>query len=109
VMIEQVIFNLARNGIESMRETPAPERVLSICSETAGDHVAVRVADRGPGIDATMAEQLFVPFFTTKDEGMGMGLNICRSITELHKGRLWFEANPAGGTIFHLTLPLAAT
>jgi two-component system sensor histidine kinase DctS len=109
VMIEQVIFNLARNGIEAMRETPAPQRVLSICSETAGDHVAVRVADRGPGIDATMAEQLFVPFFTTKDEGMGMGLNICRSITELHKGRLWFEANPAGGTIFHLTLPLAAT
>ncbi|MBT9497557.1 MAG: PAS domain-containing sensor histidine kinase, partial [Zoogloea sp.] len=63
-------------------------------------------ADRGKGIPPEVAEKLFAPFFTTKEEGMGMGLNICRSIAELHRGRLTFEANPGGGTIFHFSLPV---
>jgi len=53
-----------------------------------------------------VAEKLFAPFFTTKEEGMGMGLNICRSIAELHRGRLAFEARPGGGTIFNFSLPV---
>ena len=64
------------------------------------------VTDRGRGIDPEVAEKLFAPFFTTKEEGMGMGLNICRSIAELHRGRLSFEPNPDGGTIFRFTLPV---
>ena len=63
------------------------------------------VADRGKGIPPEVAEKLFAPFFTTKAEGMGMGLNICRSIAELHRGRLSFEPNTGGGTIFNFSLP----
>ena len=64
------------------------------------------IIDRGHAIPDAVAGELFSPFFTTKDNGMGMGLNICRSIVELHEGRLWFTANPDGGSIFHFTLPL---
>ena len=76
-----------------------------MCAERDEDSFVVSVADRGCGIPAAVAERLFSPFFTTKVEGMGMGLNICRSIMELHKGRLWYEANPDGGTIFRFSLP----
>ena len=62
------------------------------------------IIDRGHGIPDAVAGELFSPFFTTKDKGMG--LNICRSIVEMHEGRLWFTANPDGGSIFHFTLPL---
>ena len=65
----------------------------------------LRIADRGAGIDSAIADKLFAPFFTTKDEGMGMGLNICRSVVEFHGGRLWVEPNPEGGSIFSFTLP----
>jgi RNA polymerase sigma factor (sigma-70 family) len=64
------------------------------------------VADRGHGLSDEARERLFSPFYTTKAEGMGMGLNICRSIVEFHEGRLWVDANPAGGCIFRFTLPL---
>ncbi len=106
VMIEQVIFNLARNGIEAMRETPAPSACSASPARPPGTTSRCGSPTAAPGSTPRSPSKLFVPFFTTKDEGMGMGLNICRSITELHKGRLWFEANPAGGTIFNLTLPL---
>jgi two-component system, LuxR family, sensor histidine kinase DctS len=66
----------------------------------------MRVTDRGPGIPPDLAKRLFEPFFSTKEEGMGMGLNICRSIAELHHGRLAFEAAPDGGAVFILTLPV---
>jgi two-component system sensor kinase FixL len=67
--------------------------------------VEFAVADSGRGIDADMAERIFEPFVTTKRDGMGIGLLICRSIIEAHGGRLQFEPNPEGGTIFHFTLP----
>ncbi|MGH6624631.1 MAG: sensor histidine kinase [Burkholderiaceae bacterium] len=66
------------------------------------------VIDRGTGIPPALLPQLFQPFFSTKTEGMGMGLNICRSIVEFHQGRLTIEDNPEGGAIFRFTLPLAA-
>ncbi|MGB7987997.1 MAG: PAS domain S-box protein [Candidatus Methylophosphatis roskildensis] len=108
VMVEQVILNLARNGLDAMTDLPLDERVLSLSTaRNDDDTLRVSIADRGCGISGDTERKLFSPFFTTKAEGMGMGLNICRSIVELHKGRLWFEPNPTGGTIFHFTLPLA--
>ena len=68
----------------------------------------MRVADHGCGLSPEVERQLFEPFFTTKAEGMGMGLNICRSIMELHRGRIWAEPAPGGGTIFSFSLPLEA-
>lgn len=105
VMIEQVVVNLLRNAIDAMRDTPPGARLLGVASTNGNAGVTVSVADRGSGISAEVAERLYAPFFSTKEEGMGMGLNICRSIIELHKGRLWFEPNPAGGTMFRFTLP----
>ncbi|GAB4171636.1 MAG: PAS domain S-box protein [Rhodocyclaceae bacterium] len=105
VMIEQVVLNLVRNGIEAMNDTPAASRELVVRSLAAAAGAAVVVADRGCGIDEELAAKLFVPFFTTKPEGMGMGLNICRSIVEAHHGRIWCEPAPGGGTVFHVLLP----
>ncbi len=107
VMIEQVVLNLVKNGIEAMRDTPADERILIVSARRIDiSQVEVSVADRGHGISGEALEKLFSPFYTTKAEGMGMGLNICRSIIEFHDGRLWVDANPAGGCIFRFTLPL---
>ena len=107
IMVEQLLLNLIKNGIEAMKQTRVQERVLTVQTATAGVQVEIRVIDRGHGIAADVAPELFSPFFTTKDNGMGMGLNICRSIVELHDGHLWFSTNPAGGSIFHFTLPPA--
>jgi two-component system sensor histidine kinase DctS len=104
-MIEQVIMNLMRNGMDAMADTPDAKRRLSIRTAAQAPGVCISVADRGAGIGVEIADKLFAPFFTTKDKGMGMGLNICRSIAEAHNGRLWFEPNPGGGTVFHLLLP----
>jgi two-component system sensor histidine kinase DctS len=106
VMIEQVIVNLVRNGMDAMRSNPPGRRTVCVSTREEGGQIEVRVADLGRGIDPDTARRLFEPFFTTKAEGMGMGLNICRSIAELHRGRLGFESNPDGGTIFILSLPV---
>ena len=66
----------------------------------------VYVVDRGPGISKDVMDKLFTPFFSTKADGMGMGLNICRSIIEFHRGRLWVEENPEGGTVLVISLPV---
>ncbi len=106
VMVEQVVVNLVRNGMDAMADNPRERRIVRITTFEEGGHVLVRVADQGGGIPPETARRLFEPFFSTKQEGMGMGLNICRSIAELHRGRLGFEANPEGGTIFILSLPI---
>lgn len=106
VMIEQVAVNLIRNGMDAMADAPRAERRISLNTRLQEGMLIFSVADRGKGIPPEVAEKLFAPFFTTKEEGMGMGLNICRSIAELHRGRLTFEANPGGGTIFHFSLPV---
>jgi two-component system sensor histidine kinase DctS len=107
VLLQQVLFNLLRNGIEAMSATPTYAREIRVTTERVDSVVTVRVADRGCGISAEQKAQLFEPFFTTKAEGMGMGLNICRSIVEIHRGRVWAEPRPAGGTVFAFSLPLA--
>ncbi len=106
IMIEQVVLNLVKNGIDSMAELPRDERVLVVRARALGPSaVEVSVIDRGHGIDEDDRARLFTPFYTTKAEGMGMGLNICRSIIEFHDGRLVVDSNPDGGTIFSFTLP----
>ena len=106
IMIEQVIINLVKNGLDAMAALPREERVLHVRARMLGARtVEVSVADRGPGIGEEELKLLFTPFYTTKAEGMGMGLNICRSIVEFHDGRLSVDANPEGGTIFSFTLP----
>jgi len=106
IMIEQVVLNLVKNGIEAMRDTDIASRLLTIVTRAADSGgVEIAVTDRGHGIARDVEESLFSPFFTTKAQGMGMGLNICRSIVEFHDGRLWFSPNQAGGSVFRFTLP----
>ena len=106
LMIEQVIVNLLRNAMDAMADTPRPQRRITIVTARENDFVLVRVTDEGAGITDETARKLFEPFFTTKPEGMGMGLNICRTIAELHHGRLSYERRPSGGTVFILSLPI---
>ena len=107
IMLEQVLFNLIRNAMEAMSDTPANQRTLAIMLSREHEYLQVIIADRGTGINPEQMEQLFKPFFTTKDTGMGMGLNICRSIIEYHQGRLWVENNPGGGCRFIFTVPFS--
>lgn len=108
VLLEQALLNLLRNAIDSMRDTPSDQRRLLIELESIEGYARLSIADRGCGIDMAIADKLFDPLFTTKVEGMGMGLAICRSVVENHRGRLSFEANPGGGTVFRILLPLAS-
>jgi PAS domain S-box-containing protein len=105
VQIQQVLINLMRNGIEAMDSTPS-ERILRLRSRLVDNLVRTEVGDHGPGIE--FPERIFQPFFTTKENGMGMGLAICRSIVESHGGQLWAEANEPHGALFIFTLPVAA-
>lgn len=108
VMVEQVLLNLVRNALDAMREVPSSERGLRIeTRRTLDDEVEVRVLDRGPGIGPEQQAQVFSPLFTTKSDGLGIGLAICRSIIEYHEGRLFFEARDGGGCVFGFTLPPA--
>lgn len=107
VLLEQALFNLLRNAAESMRDTVPDRRQIDIRLACTDGYALLTIADRGCGIDASVADKLFDPLFTTKAEGMGMGLAICRSVVENHRGRLSFETNPGGGTVFHILLPLA--
>ena len=108
VLLDQALFNLLRNAVEAMRDTVPDQRQIGITLSCADGYALLNIADRGCGIDAGVAGRLFDPLFTTKAEGMGMGLAICRSVVENHRGRLSFEANPGAGTVFHIMLPLAA-
>jgi two-component system sensor kinase FixL len=106
IQIQQVLVNLIRNGIDAMIESPRRRLHISSCRED--EFVRVSVEDTGNGLDETVAARLFEPFITSKQSGMGVGLSICRTIVEAHRGRIWFEAAPTGGTIFHFTLPVAS-
>ncbi|MFK8014886.1 MAG: sensor histidine kinase [Gammaproteobacteria bacterium] len=106
VMIEQVLLNLVRNAIGAMREThPMHRRILVTVALNLDDDLEVRVTDSGCGVTRDHEGRLFEPLFTTKPDGLGIGLAICRSILEYHTGRLWFERDADGQTVFALTLP----
>jgi two-component system, LuxR family, sensor histidine kinase DctS len=125
-MVEQVLLNLARNAMQAMENVPLPERVLTlranairrlsahsdvddVVAQTRGQWMEFTVTDCGNGIDAATARRLFTPFFTTKAEGMGLGLSLCRTVVEQHGGFLAFEPAPPHGTMFKFTLPIATT
>ncbi|MEO6986431.1 MAG: PAS domain S-box protein [Paralcaligenes sp.] len=103
ILIEQVLLNLLKNGVEAMEKSDY--RVLHVTVTDQFPLVEIAVIDRGYGLREP--DKLFEPFYSTKSEGLGMGLNICRTIIESHHGRLWASANPDGGTIFRFTLPCA--
>jgi PAS domain S-box-containing protein len=106
ILIEQVLLNLVKNGLEAMRESAVRELIVEV--STVDQQLMFSVIDRGHGVPESIRNSLFDSFYTTKADGMGMGLNICRSIIESHQGRLWFEDNPEGGCTFRFTLPAYA-
>lgn len=104
IEIQQVMVNLIRNAIDAMMES-TERRLTILTSDAEDDMVMISIEDTGSGISDAIAPQLFQPFVTSKQSGMGIGLSICRSIVEAHGGRIWFEARQGGGTIFRFTLP----
>ncbi len=107
IQIQQVLLNLMRNAVEAMQDSPRRELLLA-AAPADGDMIRITVADTGSGISPDVASQLFQPFITTKQQGMGVGLSICRTIVESHSGQIWAEPNPGGGTVFHFTLRASA-
>ena len=103
VQIQQVLINLIRNAVEAMADGPVRQLTVSSCPDVPG-FVRVVVADTGPGISSEVAAQLFTAFVSTKAEGMGLGLSICRTIVEANGGRIWAQPGETGGTEFHFTL-----
>jgi signal transduction histidine kinase len=106
ILLRQVLVNLITNAIDSMALQTGP-RVLSVRYEACDDGVLVSIADTGAGLRPEDSERIFDPLFTTKPDGMGMGLSICRSIIETHEGRLWASSNQQPGAIFQFTLRAA--
>jgi PAS domain S-box-containing protein len=106
VQLQQVVLNLIINAIEAMTGVDAAPRELHIStSRTEPDIVLVAVRDSGPGFDHANSERIFEAFHTTKRDGLGMGLSICRAIIDAHGGRLWATANTPKGAVFQFTLP----
>jgi signal transduction histidine kinase/ABC-type uncharacterized transport system substrate-binding protein len=105
IQLQQVILNLVVNGIDAMKDTPNEDRVISIRTSRVEKFAELSVSDCGPGIPEDKIKEVFEPFFTSKAEGMGMGLSIARTITEAHNGRIWAENEPGGAT-FRIKLPL---
>lgn len=106
VQIQQVIANLVRNGVEAMTGARCVPGVLGVSTALAGSHVVIAVSDHGVGVAPNAVDLLFESFYTTKDNGMGMGLTICRSIAEAHGGRLRVAGNEPRGSIFSFELPI---
>ena len=108
-MVEQVLLNLTRNALQALEDAgPQPDRVLRLVARQHEPRwVMFSVIDTGRGIPPEVALRLFTPFFTTRAEGMGLGLSLCRTVVEQHGGALDFVAVPGGGTEFRFTLPAA--
>jgi two-component system sensor kinase FixL len=107
VQVLQVLLNLLRNAIEAMASGKRRELTVTTILLPA-DLVEVSVTDTGPGLAPAVRERLFEPFSTTKATGMGIGLSVCRTIVESHRGRIWASDNAGGGTVFHFVVPSAA-
>ena len=105
VQVQQVLLNLILNAVEAMSSVDDASRELSISTGRGADGILIAVRDSGPGIDPEHVERVFQSFYTTKPEGIGMGLAICRSIVDAHEGRLWADANEPRGAVFQFTLP----
>ena len=106
IQLQQVILNLVVNGIEAMKDTPAENRMISIRTARVEKFAELSVSDRGSGIPEDKLKEVFDPFFTSKAEGMGMGLSIARTIVEAHNGLIWAKNRDHGGSSFRIRLPL---
>jgi signal transduction histidine kinase len=104
VQLQQVFVNLVLNGVEAMKEQE--RRVLTVSSQRQNGALSFMVRDTGIGLPSGKGDEIFMPFFTTKPQGTGMGLSICRSIVESHGGQLYALPNDGGGATFHLVLPI---
>ncbi len=104
VQIQQVLLNLALNGMDAMSKVTGSRNLTIRLLEKGTDEATISIEDQGPGIPEDISKRIFEPFFTTKPNGTGMGLAICRSIVELHDGRLWAENRSGGGAVFHFTV-----
>jgi signal transduction histidine kinase len=107
VQLQQVLINLIMNGAQAMGDSGGPRRVRIATRRFDELHAQIVVQDSGTGISEENASRLFAAFFTTKAEGMGIGLSICRSIVEAHGGRIWAESPEEGGAMLLFTLPIA--
>jgi len=110
VLLEQVLVNLIHNALQAMQDPPhrsPARRGIELACRRAGQGLCISVADRGPGIPPEQLDQVFAPFFTTKPDGLGLGLNICRTIIEAHGGFMTVENRAGGGAAFSFTLPIA--
>jgi two-component system sensor kinase FixL len=103
VQIQQVLLNLIRNAMQAMEDVSV--RQLTVAASAQARDLLVTIRDTGTGVTPEIEAKLFQPFVTTKPEGMGIGLSVCRTIIEGHNGRLWMEQNPGGGSVFRFTLP----
>ncbi|QKK01790.1 MAG: GHKL domain-containing protein [Pseudomonadota bacterium] len=106
ILIQQVLFNLARNGIEAINDSDHEERVLTVRvfrQDTA--QVIVKVTDTGNGVSETIRDRLFEPFASTRKQGMGIGLSLCKSVVDNHEGRMWLEEDTGSGATFCFSLP----
>jgi len=106
VQLQQVVFNLVRNAIEAMAGIEGRSRLLSVCTKAGADQVFVAIADTGVGIDPAKKQRLFDALYTTKRNGLGLGLSICRKIVAVHGGHLWAEENKTCGATFAFVLPV---
>ena len=107
VRIQQVLVNLFQNGFDSMGDVATCDRVLSVrTSSTSDGMVEIAIEDKGAGLSSADSEKIFESFFTTKSDGLGIGLSISRSIVEEHNGHIWAEPNVDKGTTFRVALPL---
>jgi C4-dicarboxylate-specific signal transduction histidine kinase len=109
VQLQQVLLNLIMNACEAMNETDSRDRSLAVSTARDGDsNLRLTVADRGPGISSDLVDRIFEPFVTTKVQGLGLGLSICRSIVAAHGGQLWVANNPDRGVSVFVSLPIHA-
>lgn len=104
-LLQQVLVNLLRNSVESMCDSDTGDKIICVRARLDDGTVAVDIVDRGHGLDGSSEDYLFSPFVSEKPNGMGVGLNICRSFIELHQGRFWLSANEFGGCTAHLRFP----
>jgi C4-dicarboxylate-specific signal transduction histidine kinase len=105
--VEHVIVNLLQNAIDAMRSAGTSNGTITVATRNLGDRAQISVADTGPGISPDLARRIFEPLYTTKAEGLGMGLAISRNVVGAHGGSLWVESDGKAGATFHFTLPFA--
>ena len=106
VLLEQVIVNMVQNAIHAQLDKPAADRAIDISTHFHNNTIQIQVTDQGTGVSVDKMGQIFTPFFTTKTDGLGLGLNICRTIVEAHGGSISVSNSDSGGAIFTITLPL---